>query len=124
MNKVCLVGRMTKDAQLGYTANTQKAIARFTLAVDRIGEGTDFISCVAFGKQAENIEKYVKKGHRLSLSGRIQTGSYEKDGQKIYTTDVICENAEFIETRPDKPQEEKPKEETPRGVILDDDMPF
>lgn len=108
MNRVILIGRLTKDAQLGYTSNTQKAVARFTLAVDRINEGADFINCVAFGRQAENIEKFVKQGNRLAVSGRIQTGSYEKDGQKIYTTDVIVENAEFIEPKKEK---EEPKQE-------------
>lgn len=126
MNKVFLIGRMTKDAQLGYTSNTQKAVAKFTLAVDRINEGTDFINCTAFGKQAENIEKFVKKGNRLAVLGRIQTGSYEKEGQKIYTTDVIVENAEFIE--PKKENNETHKEETkepePQFETLNFDIPF
>ena len=126
MNKVLLIGRMTKDAQLGYTSNTQKAVAKFTLAVDRINEGTDFINCTAFGKQAENIEKFVKKGNRLAVSGRIQTGSYDKEGQKIYTTDVIVENAEFIE--PKKENNETHKEETkepePQFETLNFDIPF
>lgn len=126
MNKVVLIGRMTKDAQLGYTSNTQKAVAKFTLAVDRINEGTDFINCTAFGKQAENIEKFVKKGNRLAVAGRIQTGSYEKDGQKIYTTDIIVENAEFIE--PKKENAETPKQESkdlePQFEALDFDIPF
>lgn len=126
MNKVVLIGRMTKDAQLGYTSNTQKAVAKFTLAVDRINEGADFINCTAFGKQAENIEKFVKKGNRLAVAGRIQTGSYEKDGQKIYTTDIIVENSEFIE--PKKENAETPKQESkdpePQFEALDFDIPF
>lgn len=123
MNKVMLIGRMTSDAKLGYTSNTQKAVARFTLAIDRINEGTDFISCVAFGKQAENIEKFVKKGHKLAVSGRIQTGSYDKDGVKVYTTDVIVENAEFIE--PKAKTETKPEPEpTPEPINIDFDIPF
>ncbi len=127
MNKVVLIGRMTKDAQLGYTSNTQKAVARFTLAVDRIGEGADFINCVAFGKQAENIEKFVKKGNKLAVAGRIQTGSYEnKDGQKVYTTDVIVENSDFIEPKKDnaEPVKEEIKEPEPHFSSLDFDMPF
>lgn len=126
MNKVTLIGRMTKDAQLGYTSNTQKAVARFTLAVDRISEGADFISCVAFGKQAENIEKFVKKGNRLAVVGRIQTGSYEKDGQKVYTTDVIVENAEFIEPKKENAEtaKEEPKQPEPQFEALDFDIPF
>lgn len=124
MNKVVLIGRMTKDAQLAYTSNTQKAVTKFTLAVDRINEGADFINCVAFGKQAENIEKFVKKGNKLAVSGRIQTGSYEKEGQKIYTTDIIVENAEFIE--PKKESNESSKEETkePQFEPIDFDIPF
>lgn len=128
MNKVILIGRMTKDAQLAYTSNTQKAVARFTLAVDRISEGADFISCVAFGKQAENIEKFVKKGNRLAVVGRIQTGSYEKDGTKVYTTDVIVENAEFIEPKRENEPEAKPAEKveepTPQLNEIDFDIPF
>lgn len=126
MNKVVLIGRMTKDAQLAYTSNTQKAVTKFTLAVDRINEGADFINCTAFGKQAENIEKFVKKGNRLAVAGRIQTGSYEKDGQKIYTTDIIVENAEFIE--PKRENTEIPKQESkdpePQFEALDFDIPF
>lgn len=122
MNKVVLIGRMTKDAQLGYTSNTQKAVAKFTLAVDRISDGADFINCTAFGKQAENIEKFVKKGNRLAVVGRIQTGSYEKDGQKIYTTDVIVENAEFIEPKKEVETEEKSPE--PQYEAIDFDIPF
>ncbi|MCQ2609023.1 MAG: single-stranded DNA-binding protein [Bacteroidales bacterium] len=81
----------------------QTAIARFTVAVDRKykkeGEATaDFISCVAFGKTAEFIERYFNKGKRIGLVGRIQTGSYEKDGQKVYTTDVLAEEVEFVES--------------------------
>lgn len=126
MNRVVLIGRMTKDAQLGYTSNTQKAVAKFTLAVDRINEGTDFINCTAFGRQAENIEKFVKKGNRLAVAGRIQTGSYEKDGQKIHTTDVIVDNAEFIEPKKepaDTPKEE-PKDPEPQYEAIDFDIPF
>ena len=119
MNKVVLIGRLTKDAQLGYTSNTQKSVARFTLAIDRIGNGTDFISCVAFGPQAENIERYVKQGNKLAVAGRIQTGSYEKDGQKIYTTDVIVENAEFIE-----PKKEKDEPEPKVNEYAFADIPF
>lgn len=126
MNKVVLIGRMTKDAQLAYTSNTQKAVTKFTLAVDRINEGADFINCTAFGKQAENIEKFVKKGNRLAVSGRIQTGSYEKEGQKIYTTDVIVENAEFIEPKKENngTHKEETKEPEPQFETLNFDIPF
>ena len=122
INKCVIIGRLTKDAQLGYTSNTQKAVARFTLAVDRIGEGTDFISCVAFGKQAENIEKYVKQGNKLAVAGHIQTGSYDKDGHKVYTFDVIVDNAEFIE--PKKTEVRDAKEEPKYVPDFDPDIPF
>ena len=105
MNKVQLVGRLTKDPEVRYTAgDNPTAVARFSVAVDRRikkeGEQTaDFISCVAFGKTAEFIERYFSKGKKIGLSGRIQTGSYtNKDGNKIYTTDVLTEEVEFVES--------------------------
>lgn len=97
MNNVILMGRLTKEPAITNSTDS-KTIARFTLAVDRIKEGADFISCVAFGKTAEVIEKYVTKGMKIIVSGRIQTGSYKnKDGNTIYTTDVIVGNMEFAE---------------------------
>lgn len=104
MNKVSLVGRLTRDPEVRYSqGENSTAVARFTVAVDRKfkkdGEATaDFISCVSFGKTAEFIEKYFFKGSRIGLSGRIQTGSYEKDGKKIYTTDVLVEEVEFVDS--------------------------
>lgn len=104
MNSVNLVGRLTKDPEIKYT-NNGASIARFSIAVDRRfakeGEPTaDFINCVAFGKTAEFIEKYFHKGNRIGLGGRIQTGSYKKqDGTTVYTTDVIAENVEFVESK-------------------------
>jgi single-strand DNA-binding protein len=106
MNKALLTGRVTKDPMI-----TDK-VARFTLAVDRRykkeGEPTaDFISCVGFGKTRDFIEKYVTKGTKYGIVGRIQTGSYEKDGQKIYTTDVIIDEIEFGESKKqDKPADD------------------
>lgn len=106
MNKVILMGRLTRDPEVRYSgADNQTAIARYTIAVDRRykqgGEQTaDFISCVAFGKTAEFAEKYLKQGTKLVVEGRIQTGSYtNKDGQKVYTTDVVVENSEFAESK-------------------------
>ena len=107
MNKVILVGRLTRDPDVRYSQGEQSmAIARFSLAVDRRfkrdgdNQSADFISCVAFGKTAEFIEKYVHKGTKLVLEGRIQTGSYtNKDGVKVYTTDVVAENVEFAESK-------------------------
>lgn len=107
MNKVVLMGRLTKDPvihQPEYQEGT--TVARYTLAVDRRRsrqqdqQQTDFISCVAFGKAAEWAEKYLHKGTKLTISGRIQTGSYTKqDGTKVYTTDVIAEEQEFAESK-------------------------
>lgn len=109
MNSVQIIGRVCRDIEVRYSqnGNDSTAIARFTVAVDRRfkkegGDTADFISCVAFGKTAEFLEKYFKKGMRIALNGRIQTGSYtNKDGVKIYTTDVIAENVEFCESKKD-----------------------
>lgn len=106
MNNVVLMGRLTRDPDVRYTqADTPLCIARYTLAVDRRfkrdGEpSADFINCVAFGKSGEFAEKYFHKGIKIAVSGRIQTGSYEnKEGVKVYTTDVIVENQEFAESK-------------------------
>ena len=106
MNKVILMGRLTRDPEVRYSAGENSlAIARYTLAVDRRfkrdGEATaDFISCVVFGKQAEFAEKYFRQGIRIVVSGRIQTGSYIKtDGTKVYTTEIVAENMEFAERK-------------------------
>ena len=109
MNKVILMGRTTRDAEVRYSqGENSTAIARFTLAVDRRynrnsanGEQTaDFINCVAFNKTAEFMERFGRKGTKFVLEGRIQTGSYtNKDGQRVYTTDVVAENVEFAESK-------------------------
>lgn len=106
MNKVILMGRLTRDPEVRYTqGDNASAVARFSLAVDRRfkkdGEQTaDFINCVAFGKTGEFIEKYGRKGIKFVVEGRIQTGSYtNKDGQKVYTTDVVVEQVEFAESK-------------------------
>ena len=106
MNKVILMGRLTRDPEVRYSAGENSmAIARYTLAVDRRfkrdGEATaDFISCVAFGRAAEFAEKYFRQGIRIIVSGRIQTGSYtNRDGNKVYTTDVVVEEQEFAESK-------------------------
>ena len=107
MNKVELVGRLTRDPEVRYTTGeSANAIARFSVAVNRRfknAEGNydaDFINCVAFGKTAEFVEKYFTKGMAIGLTGRIQTGSYtNKDGQKVYTTDVVVEETEFVESK-------------------------
>lgn len=106
MNKVVLMGRLTRDPEVRYTQGEQSmAVARFTLAVDRRfrkeGEKTaDFISCAAFGKIAEFMDKYCRQGTKLIIEGRIQTGSYtNREGTKVYTTDVVVESAEFAESK-------------------------
>ena len=107
MNKAILMGRLTRDPEVRYSqGENSTAVARFTLAVDRrfkrAGESqdADFIGCVAFGKQAEFVEKYFKQGMKMVAVGRIQTGSYtNKDGQKVYTTDVVAEEIEFAESK-------------------------
>ena len=106
MNKVILMGRLTRDPDVRYTNGDEPmAIARFTLAVNRRtrkdGEqNADFISCVAFGKAAEHAEKYYKKGLQIAISGRIQTGSYtNREGRRVYTTDITIEEQEFADSK-------------------------
>lgn len=119
MNKVILMGRLTRDPEVRYsTGENATAIARYSLAVDRRfkrdGEPTaDFINCVVFGKGAEFAEKYLQKGTKIAVVGRIQTGSYtNKDGVKVYTTDVIVEEQEFAESK--SASENNTKEPAPR----------
>ena len=106
MNKVILMGRLTRDPEVRYGAGENStAVARYTIAVDRRfkrdGEqSTDFISCVTFGRNAEFVEKYLHQGTKIVLTGRIQTGSYtNRDGQKVYTTDIVVEEQEFAESK-------------------------
>lgn len=109
MNKVILMGRLTRNADVRWSqGQDQKAIARFTVAVDRKvaknndpnQQTADFVSCVAFGKTAEFLEKYGTQGAKFAIEGRIQTGSYtNKDNQKVYTTDVVVESLEFAESK-------------------------
>ncbi len=105
MNKVILMGRLTRDPEVRYSQGEQAmAVARYTLAVDRRGKNqensADFIQCVAFGKAGEFAERYLHKGTKIVLTGRIQTGSYtNKEGQRVYTTDVVAEDQEFAESK-------------------------
>lgn len=97
MNLVVLIGRLGKDPIIH---NGETKVAKYTLAVDRIGEGTDWINCVAFGKGADFAEKHLRKGIKIAVNGRIQTGSYTKeDGTKIYTTEVAVSRQEFVEKK-------------------------
>ena len=109
MNKAILMGRLTRDPEIRYTqGDNPMCIARYTLAVDRRfnrnagndGNNADFIPCVCFGKTAEFVEKYLKKGTKMAVTGRIQTGSYtNRDGVKVYTTEVVVEDQEFAESK-------------------------
>lgn len=131
MNKVILMGRLTRDPEVR-NSQSGTAVARYTLAVDRMfkkeGEpNTDFINCITFGKNAEFAEKYLKKGMRIVVSGRIQTGSYtNRDGVKVYTTDIIVEEHEFAERKQsgacDMPGQGDGFMNIPDG--LDDELPF
>jgi single-strand DNA-binding protein len=126
MNKVVLMGRLTRDAEVTYSNGGELAIARYTLAVDRRykrdEQSADFIRCVAFGKSAEFAEKYLHQGTKIVLEGRIQTGSYQdKDGKTVYTTEVVVESQEFAESK--KSQEQTNENEF---VSIPDnvDLPF
>ena len=133
MNKVILMGRLVRDPETRYTSRNssqdEMAVARYTIAVDRRfkAEGqqsADFISCVAFGSQGEFAEKYLNKGMKIVVTGRIQTGSYtNKDGQKVYTTDVVVEEQEFAESKKASGQQDTEDGfmNVPDGV---DDIPF
>lgn len=136
MNIVCMTGRLTRDPDVRYSQGQQAmAIVRFTIAVDREYKkdgqpSADFPSCVAFGKTAEFIEKYVKKGTKLEITGRIQTGSYtNKNGEKVYTTDIAVDRASFAESKKangDQAQATQPAE--PEFMDLqpgqEEDLPF
>jgi single-strand DNA-binding protein len=134
MNKVALIGRLTRDPEIRH--NQDKLIGRFTLAVDRrykrdgAEQTADFITCVAFGKTAEFLEKYVHKGTKLAVCGRIQTGSYtNKDGNKVYTTDVVIEECEFAESKASSQQQQQKPQEDENGFMnvpegTDDEFPF
>ena len=118
MNKVILIGRLTKDSETRVTqGENATTVSRYTLAVDRRfkrdGDQTaDFINCVAFGRQGEFAEKYLHKGMKICVTGRIQTGSYtNRDGQKVYTTDVIVEDQEFCESKQNNPVNTQPEAE-------------
>ena len=122
MNKTTLLGRLTKDIELKETANS--TLGRFTLAVPRIkkDDETDFIACKVWGKKAEIMEKFIKKGHKVCIAGRLETGSYEKDGHKVYTTEVVVEDFDFIESKPQPVQTETPDDFVP--VFHDTNLPF
>lgn len=130
MNVFTGIGRLTKDVDMKYTPNGL-AVARFTIAINRPYKNengdyqADFINCVAFGKRAETIAQYVKKGHRIGITGSVQTGSYEKEGRTIYTTDINVSGFTFLESAQ---KTQKPKEQTTVDAepiqIEDESLPF
>lgn len=136
MNSVQLIGRTTRDIDLRYTAQTQTAVGTFTLAVNRMRkeDGADFIHCKVWGKRAEVMEQFIKKGNMVAVSGRIETGSYtNKDGQTVYTTEVVVDSFDFIEPRRQTEQTEQTDEppitatdgeHQEEYAYLDDDLPF
>ena len=139
MNSVILIGRLARDPELSYTPNTQTAVGRFTIAVDRPrrdgeDQGADFIRITVWGRQAETCDRYLSKGRQVAVMGRIQTGSYKnRSGDTVYTTDVVAERVEFLgggqETKADtlpKGQAQIPDisyDET-GFMTADDDVPF
>ena len=138
VNNVVLVGRLTKDVELKYTQSGM-AVAKFILAVNRQFKkdgqpDADFITCTAFSKTAENLANFMRKGSQIGVVGNIQTGSYDKDGTRVYTTDVICNNIQFLEPRQEQQggqqqqqyqapqqQQQKPQYQQP---MSDEDLPF
>ena len=130
INKVILIGRLTKDPNLSYAAGTGTAVCRFTLAVNRPfkKDETDFIRCVAFNKTAETIGQYLTKGRQIAIAGRIQTGSYDaQDGTKRYTTDVVVETFEFIGSNQGQAQNDNADNynfDNDMTPVDDGDMPF
>lgn len=129
MNKVILMGRLTRDPEIRYSqGENSMTVARYTLAVDRRGrrdgeQSADFISCVAFGKAAEFAEKYLRQEIKIAVNGRIQTGSYtNREGSKVYTTDVVIEEQEFVESKSeDASAASKSSRHNEPQVINDDD---
>lgn len=125
MNSVHIIGRLTKDPQISYISDKQTAVSRFSVAISRGKDkdgndnGADFPNIVVFGRQAENCERYLRKGKLVGIEGRLQTGSYEKDGRKVYTTDIIANRIEFLEW------DSKEKSEIPSGFkAIEEDVPF
>lgn len=131
MNSVNLVGRLTRDPEVRYTAGTQMAVATFTLAIDRpvkagAEKQTDYPRVIVFGKSAENAEMYLKKGDMVGVQGRLQTGSYEdKDGRTVYTTDVMANRVEYLIWGDKRKEQQTHEDPVPSGFAeVDEDVPF
>lgn len=134
MNSVAMIGRIARDPEVRYSAGSQTAVARFSIAINRGKDnkgndlGADYPSIVCFGKTAELVEKYLGKGRLVGITGRIQTGSYEKDGVKHYTTDVVAERVEFLDKAKEQSESQGKIDDSniPEGfsMLTDDDIPF
>ena len=135
MNSVTLIGRLTKDPELSYTPQNQIPVCRFTLAVDKAkkteGQSADFIRITVWDKQAVNCDRYLRKGSQCAVQGRIQTGSYKnKNGETVYTTDVVGDRVEFLGSAPQNTTEhQSAPQQTPRNPedtfsAVDDSCPF
>ena len=127
MNLVILTGRLTKDPENRMTSGADPvAMSSFSLAVDRNGKGTDYIRCVAFREQAEFAEKYLTKGKKVGITGRWQTGSYEKNGQRVYTNDCAVDRIEFLESKSAETQKSVPEAGDFMAIPdnLEDEIPF
>jgi single-strand DNA-binding protein len=128
MNSVILIGRLCADPELSYTPNTQTAVCRFTLAVDKArkteDQSADFIRITVWDKQAENCDRYLRKGSQCAIHGRIQTGSYKgRNGETVYTTDVVADRVEFLGSKGETQQEVPRNPETTFSAV-EDDCPF
>lgn len=124
MNKAILIGRLTRDPE-GRVLDSGKKCAKFSIAVNRLGEGVDFFNIVAWDKVGENALKYLVKGSQVGITGHIQTGSYERNGVKVPTFDIIAENVEFIGSKADTAgTQRKDASIDDLKEVVDDDMPF
>lgn len=129
MNNVVLIGRLANNPELSYTPNNQTAVCRFTLAVNRMRkeDGADFIRITVWSKQAENCDRYLSKGRQAAVHGRIQTGSYtNRDGAKVYTTEVVANSVEFVGSAPQNQQDNQPRPAEAAAPVqqsIYDDMP-
>lgn len=125
MNSVNLIGGLTRDPEVKYTSGAEPiAVCTFTVAIIRMKDGADFPRIKCFGKTAESCGKYLAKGSKVGIVGRIQTGSYEKDGQKFYTTDVIADRVEFLNWVETGGSEQKEMDIPPQFATIKEDVPF
>ena len=115
MNNVTLIGNLARDIEIKQTSNGS-SIARFAVVCSRRGEGADYINCKAFGSVAENLSRFFHRGQKIGITGRIMTGSYDRNGEKVYTFEVVVDNFDFCEKKHTEPEEREPGD--------DDGLPF